>query len=119
MTESHGRALRAAGKPIPDAESLIRRYCGLDGGGTWAYAYYDALPPAARYDVGPGDVLPAAALHSGLRHADLAWFAARRADLAGSSPPRRPTVTSATPPLTRPTASPKPSRHWPPTRPTP
>ena len=40
--------LWAAGAPIPDAEALIRRYCGLPGphgdAETWGYAFYEARP---------------------------------------------------------------------------
>lgn len=78
--------LRVAGRDIPSALDLIRRYCGLPWSGgppeTWAYHYYDRLPTAADDDVAPVDVLAAASLHPGLSRRDLAFFRDHRADLA-------------------------------------
>jgi hypothetical protein len=71
-------ALVVAGSPLGDAEGLVRRYCGLPWSGgadeTWAYRYFELVPDAEADTVGPVDVLTAAALHPGLRQADLAWF---------------------------------------------
>ena len=57
--------LWVAGSAIPDAESLIRSFCGLPGPDgtaiTWDYAYYDARPSAPGDDVTPEDVNAAAA----------------------------------------------------------
>lgn len=77
--------LYAAGRPIPDAIDLIRRYCGLDWSGgspeIWAWHYYDRVPSASPYEVTPVDVLCAGSLHSGLSRGELQWFYARADDL--------------------------------------
>ncbi len=77
--------LVCAGRPVPDAVDRLRRYCGLpwSGGGreVWAYAYFDTLPSGPPDELGPGDVLAAAALHSGLSRADLEYFVVARGRL--------------------------------------
>ena len=74
--------LELAGRRITDAEDLLRRYSGLPWSGgepeVWAYSYYDTLPDSDPNDVGPIDVLAAAALHPKITRADLEWFANNR-----------------------------------------
>lgn len=71
-------ALVVAGSPLVGAEDLVRRYCGLPWSGgedeTWAYRYFELVHDVDPDRVAPVDVLTAAALHPGLRQADLAWF---------------------------------------------
>ncbi len=78
-------ALVIGGRPLHDAMDLVRRYCGLPWSGgadeTWAYRYFDAVDVERSDRVEPVDVLAAAALHPGLRHADLTWFWQHRDDL--------------------------------------
>jgi len=77
--------LVCAGRPVPDAVDRIRRYCGLawSGGGpeVWAYAYFDVLPTGPPDELGPVDVLAAAALHPGLSRAELEYFVIARGQL--------------------------------------
>lgn len=77
--------LTLARRPIPDADDLLRRYCGLPWSGSepevWAYSYYDTLHDQDPHDVGPIDVLAAAALHPNFTRADLEWFARHRKTL--------------------------------------
>ncbi len=77
--------LLCAGRVVPDAVDRIRRYCGLvwSGGGpeVWAYAYFDTLPTGPTDELGPADVLAAAALHPGLSRADLEYFVVARGRL--------------------------------------
>lgn len=79
-------ALHAAGRRIPDGVERIRRYCGLSWAGgdqeTWAWPYYDAVPTPHDDCVGPVDVVCVAALHPGLRRADLTFFRERRDEVA-------------------------------------
>ncbi len=77
--------LVCAGRPVPDAVDRIRRYCGLpwSGGGreVWAYSYFDTLPSGPPDELGPVDVLAAAALHPGLSGAELEYFVVARGGL--------------------------------------
>ena len=79
--------LTLGGRRITDAADLLRRYCGLRWSGgepeVWAYSYYDALHDTDSNDVGPIDVLAAAALHPKISRADLEWFARHRKTLQG------------------------------------
>lgn len=89
------RALLAAGRPVHDARTLVRRYCGLEWAGnppeTWAFDYFDrTVAGSDAHHVGPVDVLATSALHQGLSRADLAFFKERAGDLdewLGSVPP--------------------------------
>ena len=69
--------LSLAGRSVAGAWDRVRRYCGLSWSGgvpeTWAFRYFD-LVDANPDRVEPTDVLAAAALHSGLSRADLAYF---------------------------------------------
>lgn len=71
--------LVCAGRPIPDFEDRVLRYCGLEWSGgppeTWAFPYYDAVQSRRDDVIEPTDVLASAALHPGLLHSDLAFFA--------------------------------------------
>jgi hypothetical protein len=92
VTESNGRnedrradpvaRLVVAGSPIPDAEALIRRYCGLpDESGerqVWGYHYFDARPSAADDEVTPEDVSAAAVLNMRFARATLEGLLAAR-----------------------------------------
>ncbi len=73
--------IHAAGREIPNALDRVRRYCGLQwsGGGpeTWAWPYYDATQAEHDDIVSPGDVVCAAALHSGLSRDDLVFYRER------------------------------------------
>ena len=77
--------LRVAGRDIPSALDLVRRYCWLPWSGrppeTWAYHYYDRVPTTADEDITPVDVLAAASLHPGLSRKDLAFFREHRSGL--------------------------------------
>lgn len=79
--------LTLGARRITNAADLLRRYCGLPWSGgqpeVWAYSYYDALHDSDPDDVGPIDVLAAAALHPKITRADLEWFARHRKTLQG------------------------------------
>jgi len=66
------------GRTIGDAWDRVSRYCGLPWSGgppeTWAFQYYDTIPPSSPNVVTPSDVTAAAALHPGLTKCDLAFF---------------------------------------------
>ncbi|MGI8867296.1 MAG: DUF6308 family protein [Mycobacteriales bacterium] len=72
--------------PLPRAADDIRRYCGVPWSGglpeVWAYHYFDAHPSVSNDLVTPPDVLATAALHSGLTHRDLTYFAQQTDRLA-------------------------------------
>lgn len=74
--------LVSAGTPIPQAFSLIRRYCGLpDEGGkreVWGYEYFDARPSQAENEVTPEDVAATAALNVRFGRETLEGFLAAR-----------------------------------------
>ncbi len=86
MDTSPNSTLVLAGRPIEQARDYVRRYCGLSWGGgpaeTWAFRYYDVVESDPT-EIGPVDVLAAAALHPGLSRADLAYFHDRVGDLTG------------------------------------
>ena len=70
--------LVTAGRSIPEARDLIRRYCGLPWSGgepeTWAYEYYDSLPTTPNDVLGPPDYLGSAALHPGFGRKEMVFF---------------------------------------------
>lgn len=78
---AYADVLVCAGRRIPKFSDHIRRYCGLPWSGgsaeTWAFPYYEGVPTRPGHGVDPTDVLACAALHPGLRHTDLAFFAER------------------------------------------
>lgn len=80
-------ALTLAGRTVADAADRLHRYAGLPWSGgvpeVWAFAYYDAVPTAHDSTVTPTDVVCTAALHPGLRRADLEFFARRGDVLTG------------------------------------
>jgi hypothetical protein len=82
--------LISAGSPIPDALTLIRRYCGLATGASrelWGYEYFDARPSQAQDEVTPEDLSTTAALNMRFSRECLEGFMSARdiirAGLAG------------------------------------
>ena len=75
------RALVCAARSVPRYSDNVRRYCGLTWSGgsaeTWAFRYYEGVASCSGNAIEPSDVLACAALHSGLLHSDLAFFAER------------------------------------------
>jgi len=75
MVES---TLECAGRAMPRARDLIRRYCGLPWSGgdpeIWAYEDFDALPTGPDDLLGPPDYLAAAVIHPGFGGAEMAFF---------------------------------------------
>lgn len=74
-----------ADRVLDRAEDDVRRYCGLPWSGgpaeIWAFPYFDEVPTTDPDDIGPVDVVAAAALHPKLTRADLVWFADHRSHL--------------------------------------
>lgn len=70
--------LTLAGRALPQAEDVVRRYCGLEWPGgpaeTWAFPYFDAVASPNPNRVDPSDVTACAALHPGLSRQDLEYF---------------------------------------------
>jgi hypothetical protein len=68
-------------RSIPGYADNVRRYCGLTWSGgsaeTWAFRYYEGVATCSGDAIEPSDVLACTALHPGLLHSDLAFFAER------------------------------------------
>jgi hypothetical protein len=73
--------LVCGGRSIAGYANNVRRYCGLTWSGgsseTWAFRYYEGVATGSGDAIEPCDVLACAALHPGLLHSDLAFFAER------------------------------------------
>jgi hypothetical protein len=73
--------LVCGGRSIPGYSDNVRRYCGLSWSGesaeTWAFRYYEGVATCSGDAIEPSDVVACAALHPGLLHSDLAFFAER------------------------------------------